>query len=421
MAEPQEPIALDVQQTFRTLDPATRELFYGSGIPGTASFRPGFLQQAFQASNRTFFDEQGNPIIAPQRVAGLSPEQARAIQLSRQATGIQTPFLEQAGQSLGTGLETLFGGLGEARDIARGAEAGFGTGLDAASEFLRRGGTGQFSQDMTQQFLDPFEQAVVDQTREDILEAGAKQDIQARASDIARGGESAFGSRARLGATERQEALGRGLGEALAGIRSRGFQQAQQSALGEFGRQQQALTGLGGSLAGVAGQRAAGLRGLGSTIAGLGQTGQQALFGAGSAVSNLGTQAQQAAQADIQRSLGIGGLTQGQQQAQLDAARANAMQQQMAPLQQMQSLLPFVSAVPAGFSNIQTQFGTQPSPLMAGLGAGLSTLGGLGSFFNPPQTNINYGSPQTQQEEPAPPIQPQQQTPPPSFQQGFGF
>ena len=390
MAEPQAPIALDVQQTFRTLDPATRELFYGSGIPGTASYRPGFLQQAFRASNRTFFDEEGNPIVVPQMVAGLSPEQARAIQLSRQATGIQTPFIQQAEQSLGTGLETLFGGL------------------DAARNFLTRGGTGQFSQDMTQQFLDPFEQAVVDQTRKDILEAGAKRDIQARASDIARGGESAFGSRARLGATERQEALGRGLGEALAGIRSRGFQQAQQAALGEFGRQQRALTGLGGSLANIAG------------------IGQRALFGAGSAISNLGTQAQQAAQADIQRSLGIGGLTQGQQQAQLDAARANAMQQQMAPLQQMQSLLPFVSAVPAGFSNIQTQFGTQPSPLMAGLGAGLSTLGGLGSFFNPPQTNINYGSPQTQ-EEPAPPPTTQtpppsfQQTPPPSFQQGFGF
>ena len=400
MAEPQAPIALDVQQTFRTLDPATRELFYGSGIPGTASYRPGFLQQAFRASNRTFFDEEGNPIVVPQMVAGLSPEQARAIQLSRQATGIQTPFIQQAEQSLGTGLETLFGGLGK------------------ASEFLTRGGTGRFSQDMTKKFLDPFEQAVVDQTRKDILEAGAKQDIQARASDIARGGESAFGSRARLGATERQEALGRGLGEALAGIRSRGFQQAQQSALGEFGRQQRALTGLGGSLANIAGQRAAGLRGLGSTIAGLGQTGQQALFGAGSAISNLGTQAQQAAQADIQRSLGIGGLTQGQQQAQLDAARANAMQQQMAPLQQMQSLLPFVSAVPAGFSNIQTQFGTQPSPLMAGLGAGLSTLGGLGSFFNPPQTNINYGSPQNQQStNPAPPTT--TQTPPPSFQQGL--
>lgn len=420
MAEPQEPIALDVQQTFRTLDPATRELFYGSGIPGTASYRPGFLQQAFRASNRTFFDEEGNPIVVPQMVAGLSPDQARAIQLSRQATGIQTPFLEQAGLSLGTGLETLFGGLGEARDIARGAEAGFGTGLDAASEFLRRGGTGQFSQDMTQQFVDPFEQAVVDQTRKDILEAGAKRDIQARASDIARGGESAFGSRARLGATERQEALGRGLGEALAGIRSRGFQQAQRAAMGEFGRQQRALTGLGGSLANIAGQRAAGLRGLGSTIAGLGRLGQQALFGAGSAVSNLGTQAQQAAQADIQRSLGIGGLTQGQQQAQIDAARANALQQQMAPLQQMQSLLPFVSAVPAGFSNIQTQFGTQPSPLMAGLGAGLSTLGGLGSFFNPPQTNYNFPQTQTATPSPAPAPVPEPVPPPQNtFIQGF--
>ena len=392
MAEEQGPIALDVQQQFRSLDPATRELFYGSGIPGTESYRPGFLQQAFQASNRSFFDAEGNPIVAAQQVAGLSPDQQRAINLSRQATGIQTPFIERAGGAYGKGLETLFGGLGEARDIARGAESQFGRGLDAASEYLTRGGTGSFDPSMTQQFYDPYEQAVVDQTRKDIMEAGAKQDIAARASDIGRGGESAFGSRARLGATERQEALGRGLGEALGGIRSRGFQQAQQAAMGEFGRQQQALTGLGGSLANVAGQRAAGMRGLGSTLAGYGQVGQQGLFGAGSAMQGLGTQAQQAAQADIQRTLGIGGLTQGQQQAQLDAARANAMQYQMAPMQQMQSLLPFVQTVPAGFSQTATTFGMPPSALQTGLGAGLSALGGLGSFFNPPQTNY-YAQP----------------------------
>ena len=99
MAEEQGPIAVDVQQQFRSLDPATRELFYGSGIPGTDSYSPGFLQQAFQASNRSFFDEQGNPIVAPQQVAGLSPDQQRAIQLSRQATGVQTPYLEEAGGS----------------------------------------------------------------------------------------------------------------------------------------------------------------------------------------------------------------------------------------------------------------------------------------------------------------------------------
>jgi hypothetical protein len=66
---------------------------------------PGFLQQAFQASNRSFFDEQGNPIVAPQQVAGLSPDQQRAIQLSRQATGVQTPFLEEAGQSYRAGYK----------------------------------------------------------------------------------------------------------------------------------------------------------------------------------------------------------------------------------------------------------------------------------------------------------------------------
>jgi hypothetical protein len=92
----------------------------------------------------------------------------------------------------------------------------------------------------------------------------------------------------------------------------------------------------------------------------------------------------------------------------------------MAPLQQMQSLLPFVSAVPAGFSNIQTQFGTQPSPLMAGLGAGLSTLGGLGSFFNPPQTNYNFPQTQTATPSPAPAPVPEPVPPPQNtFIQGF--
>jgi len=103
----QGPIAVDVQQQFRSLDPATRELFYGSGIPGTDSYNPGFLGQAFQASNRTFFDEQGNPLVTPEMVAGLSPDQQRAIQLSRDATGIQTPFIEEAGQSYQVLVERL--------------------------------------------------------------------------------------------------------------------------------------------------------------------------------------------------------------------------------------------------------------------------------------------------------------------------
>tara|TARA_R100001594_G_scaffold66552_1_gene100816 strand:+ start:1317 stop:2804 length:1488 start_codon:yes stop_codon:yes gene_type:complete len=95
----------------------------------------------------------------------------------------------------------------------------------------------QFDPSMTQQFFNPFEDRVVQQTIQDVMEAGEKRDIQQRARDIQTGGLSAFGSRARLAAADRQEALGRGLAEALGGIRQSGFSEAQRIALGQFGDQ----------------------------------------------------------------------------------------------------------------------------------------------------------------------------------------
>ena len=72
---------------------------------------------------------------------------------------------------------------------------------------------GAYDPSMTQQFFNPFEDAVVQQTISDVLEAGEQQDIAARAREI---GAGAFGgSRARLGAMERREALGEGLAQAL--------------------------------------------------------------------------------------------------------------------------------------------------------------------------------------------------------------
>ena len=97
----------------------------------------------------------------------------------------------------------------------------------------------EYDQSMTQQFMNPFEQAVVQQTIEDVIKAGEQRDIAQRAQDIGRGGLSAFGSRARLSAAERQRALGRGLAESLASIRQRGFSEAQRTGLSEFDRQRQ--------------------------------------------------------------------------------------------------------------------------------------------------------------------------------------
>lgn len=275
-------------------------------------------------------------------------------------------------------------GLGEAGQIARGATGIYGLGLQDP-EALLRGTIGGYDPRMTQMFMNPYEQQVVQQTIQDIMERGEQADIAARASDIARGGESAFGSRARLMAGERQRALGRGLGETIGGLRSAGFQQAQQTGMGEFARQLEAQRQAASGLASLAGQRLGAQQQLGQTLAGLGQAQQQAQFGAGQAIAGLGGQAQAAQQADISQLLGVGAQQQQQQQAILDAQRRAALQAQQAPLAQYQSLLPFVQAVPAGQQQLTTTFAPPPSPLQAGLGVGLAGLGALGQFLNQPQ------------------------------------
>jgi hypothetical protein len=431
------------------LDPLSRQLLFG--LDGRGGFIPG----AFRAAERTFFTPEGEARVIPEEIAGLTPDQLRAMEIARQ-TGVQDPYLQQARQAYerglgalsqgfgraeaeqrravqdvlggvgqaealrGRGLAGLTGALGEAGQIARGATGIFGAGL-RDPEALLRGTLGGYDPRMTEQFYDPFEERVVQQTIRDVLERGEQADIAARAADIGRGGESAFGSRARLMAGERERALGRGLGEAVSGIRSAGFQRAQQAGMGEFGRQLEARRQAASGLAGLAGQRLGAQQTLGQTLAGLGSTQQQALsqagqqalgaqqalagarsglaglqqqmagqqqaaqFGAGQALAGLGTQAQMAQQADISQLLGVGAQQQQQQQAVLDAQRRAALQAQQAPLAQYQSLLPFVQAVPAGQQQVTTTFAPPPSPLQAGLGVGLSTLGALGQFMNQPQ------------------------------------
>ena len=337
---------------------------------------------------------------------------------------------------------------------AMGATDRFGNRLGESEQMLR-GTTGGYNQSMTDQFYNPYEDAVVDQVSKDLFKQYDKGDIAARASDISRGGESAYGSRARLGAGERAEAMGRGLAEAIGGIRSRGFQQAQQAGMGEFARQKQAERAAASGLSGLAGQRLGAqqnlsntLRGvsgdqlsaqqnlasglgalagqryqagtnLGSTLAGygsqagsalggagqaalgsagqlagaygtmgglegqMGQQAQQAMFGLGSNLQGLGAQAQGASQQDIAQLYGLGQGQQQLNQQRLDAMRRNALTAQQAPLAQYQSLMPFMQMVPQGQFQTSTTFGQRPSPMQAGLTAGLAGLGAMGNFMRP--------------------------------------
>lgn len=481
--------APEIGRTEMKMDPIQQQLLFGLGGRG------GFIPGAMRAAERTFFDEQGRARVIPQEIAGFSPDQVRAFELARQLAGAQTPYLQRAEQQYAQGIgaleasqqraleaqrraladiqsgaateqqlreaglgdilgateearrralgaETeLRGALGGIEDIQRGAAGAFGRELGDITGMVR-GATGAFDpRTGTQAYMDPFEEAVVQQTISDVLERGAQQDIAARAGDIARGGESAFGSRARLSAGERQRALGRGLGEAIGALRSGGFQQAQQRAMGEFARQQEqqraaatqlaglsgaqlgAQTALAGQLGEAARQRYAAGTGAGETILGLGQVGAGAQMGAGQAalgtagrlagarealgglygqqgaqqlgaragyggfLSDLGQQAQTGQLTGIQALSGAGAAQQQQQQSILDAQRQAALQAQAAPLAQYQALMPFMGLMPSGLgTRIDTQFTQAPSPLQAGIGTGLATLGALGNLFNPQRT-----------------------------------
>jgi hypothetical protein len=458
------PYVSNQQRNETGLDALSQQLLFG--LDGKGGFIPG----AMRAAETSFFNPDGTPRVVEQQVAGLTPDQQRAMEMARGATGIQDQYLGDAQSAfrssvgeLGSGLDRakqreleslglIQGGVGslnrelsDVENIQRGAVGNFGTQLGGLagrsigatdefgnrlgeSENLLRGTLGGYDQSLTSQFYNPYEQQVVDQTIEDVFKAGEKQDMAQRARDIQTGGESAFGSRARLSAEERREALGRGLGQSLGSLRAQGFGQAQSTGLNEFARQRaqematsQGLSGLAGSrlgsqqnltnqLSGFAGQQLGAQQGLASNLGALagtrfgaqqtqagalsnlgnleaqmGQQRAQAQQNLGSNLQNIGNQAQQASAFDINQLMGAGQMQQQQQQAQLDATRANQLQAQQAPLAQYQSLLPFMQSVPTGSFQTSTTFAPKPSALQSGLGVGLSTLGALGNFFNQPQ------------------------------------
>ena len=460
-----QPYVANVTRSDSMMDPITQQLLYGTDGQG------GFIPGAFRAAERTFFDEEGRPLVIPQEIAGLSPDQIQAQQLARGAVGVQQPFINEAisrgqqgidalqsgigGQALASqqalgqmqegsrfaldqrdramtdamggtqqgraraieaegrlrgdlsditgmaqdstgqyidqlgqqaaqgrratedfgmdlakvrqqgqksydefgrditdsvgmgmiGKEDLSRGLSRSEELASAAAASQRGRLDLAETGMK-GGISQLDRDLTRQlgaesaatgefggqlgeartqlqntvedgfsvgdktseYFDPYEDRVVQQSIRDASEGLAKQDMAQYARDISSGGESAFGSRARLSAEERAEAMGRGLAKEVGGIRSAGFQRAQQTAIGEDERAKQAQRTASSGLASLAGQELQGERGL---IDRAGQASQQQ-YGA---AQNLAGMRQQRAASELASSTNLANmLGQGAQQ-----------------------------------------------------------------------------------------------------------
>jgi len=415
MAETIDPVLQSQISSETITDPLIRALYFGS--EGT----PGFYNQLQQAGANLIGTD-----VPLQQTAGLDPLETlarqraqaglgqfqpffdqqqdlvnQAIAQSRRAEQLQDPYFLRAEEQIGLGLGDALSGINQARGVMTGAVDEFGNRL-GESEDLLRGSLGAYDPMMTEQFYNPYEDRVVQQTIDDIMEAGDKQDIAARAQAISAGGESAFGSRARLGAEERRESLGRGLAEALGNIRSRGFSEAQQTGMGEFARQRQAeraaASGLGGfagsrlgagqSLAGNLqqyGQSAAGARsGLAGGLLGIGQQRGAGASGLGAQLAQYGGQ-----MAGIgsnleglnrgQRSelMGLGATGRGIQDTQFGRQFAQQMGQQMRPLQTMQQIGSMLPGYKQAGSQIDSTYGMAPDPSAQGLGAAFSAYASL--------------------------------------------
>jgi len=290
------------------------------------------------------------------------------------STMIQAPpeFIEAAAKPYITQLQQVTGGLKEA-DLSKvyGPQftAGLGAltqqaigkagGLGAYEPYLQQAGTqaaqaaaqaAQASQFMGptayQQYMSPYQQDVIGTTLAE-FDVQAQKGLPALAAQ-AIGAGAYGGGREGVQRAEYQAASDRNRAALQAQLLQQGFGQASQLAAQGFGQQQQ-----------------------------LAQQQQ-----------NLATQQQQLAQLapslagqQISALTTLGGLQQGQEQAQLAAQQQLAQQQLMQPLQATQALGSGITSLIAGYPGTQqTTTAPSPTPLQTALGAG-ATLAGIYKAF----------------------------------------
>jgi len=281
------------------------------------------------------------------QVAGLQPLQQAAIDRAQQGIGVQNPFIQAGGQTLGTSLDTLQSAL---NPFQQGITAGLGS-------------IGQFDPSQIAAFMDPFQSLATDVGLQELARQGdiRRKDIGAQA-----GGLGAFGG-SRQGLVESE--LDRNLLESqrrlLQTDLSRNFTQALGASQSAFENQQRRQQGLAATL----GNLGKGIGGIGSDIGALGV--RQA---------GLGELAQQLGQQDVNVLSQLGGQQQAVQQQILDAARQTELQRQGEPFQRFGFLSDILRGVPSSQSTFTTSTAPSPSPLSTLLGAG-AALTGLGGLF----------------------------------------
>lgn len=245
------------------------------------------------------------PNLPAYQVAGFSPEQLDAMRRGQAGIGAYQPYINAANQGYSGGMQ----------------------GFNPAS---------------AQQFMNPYQQLVIDQSLANINRQGdiAAQNLQAQA---VRSG--AFGgSREGIQRAEQERGLAETRNNTIASLLNTGYQNsmaaAQQAFEAQQGRQLQASQG----------------------------------------IAALGGQAQALGQQDVNFQYGLGSLQQQQNQRELDALRATQLQSTYQPYQQLAFLSDIYKGAPSSQMALTSQSMATPSPFqqVAGLATGtLATAGAL--------------------------------------------
>lgn len=320
------------------------------GMTRLSPYQEEFQKDIFRSA-RSLAD---TPVYTPDRqVAGFDPLQQAAITAGQeQILGVRDP---ETGQIVSGGM-----GIGGYQPLLQEAQAGTRA---ATGQALRA--EGMYDPSMTQQFMDPFQQEVIDASLRDISRAGEIE--RQKLSDAAVGAGAFGGSRDALLQAEQYRGQMQQMADTAARLRSAGFQQAQQAGMGAF----EAARGRDLGIAGLIGQTA----------------GQMA---------TLGTQAQAQAGQDIATLQGLGGMSQAQQQAAFDAARATELERLYEPYKRIGFQVDVMGGTPSTQSTMTAapppQQPAGPSTSSQYIGMGIAGLGALGQMGYRP-----FGSPYSNQ------------------------
>jgi len=295
-----------------------------------------------------------NYTLPSYQVAGRTPMQQQAGDLARQGVGAYAPMLQAGAGSVGTGIAAARAGL---NPLAASITSAGQIGQQTAANIL--------NPNAAQAYMNPYEQAVIDQSMKDIQR---QSDIQQQGLNAQAVGAGAFGgSRQGIQAAEQQRNTLDTQARTSANLRQSGYNQAQQQQLARA--QSAGQAGLAGAQ--LMQQGAAQYGQLGQGIGSLGMN--QAKLGEAFQGLNLN---------DVNTLSSYGGQEQSQRQAELDAQRQTQYQNTMQPYQQLGFYSDIFQGMPTSQSTFTSQQQPSASPIsqFAGLAGGLYSLGQAGMF-----------------------------------------